>query len=566
MSDTTGLANLVNTDRVRRSIKRLFTNDISEVLGELFQNSQRAGATLAEITTSDTGFIYSDNGHGLIGGLDGLHILLKIAESKFDNETIEAQDPMGLGIHSLLAHDQVSAVRFVSGDLALRLDTKRWWDDPSYYQTWFERAEVLEDAVAGLRVEVECDSKLTEKLIDCLTKDYDASHFWGSAKRSPAAGYRRVLAITLNGQHVKSDLPKWAVIEDWMFDREYKGARLSVGGTVNGSRFSTVIWYGQLIQVASCGPFQFQLEVYEGRPVNPMSPSRRGLIEDEAYRELHAFIKEEVFNFVFAPENRARVKARWIAGCFQLDLLRAQAAPLLLAQKREPINFDGIYAYEDIDKLREIEIFEYTKPPLLLKETVRTDEGDHDHGLSTFLEMIGEDAYELKQGDRGRLKEKQLWWAPGESHKPGRFFCDPGEWGLGVNEEEPEKWEPVSADTVFCFTDPSTYDINETQMTVSTKDKVGFLQGAAWAGFDNQPDERDVESCQNDYQETLDAIIRELEGDAVPHKFDLWELKSFFEQRSSPIVRIDYHYEGSSSPIAITAVNEAGESKRLKLM
>ena len=35
-----------------------------------------------------------------------------------------------------------------------------------------------------------------------------------------------------------SALPKWAVIEDWMFDREYKGARLSVGGTANGSRSS----------------------------------------------------------------------------------------------------------------------------------------------------------------------------------------------------------------------------------------------------------------------------------------------------------------------------------------
>jgi DNA mismatch repair ATPase MutL len=52
---------------VRSSIRRLFTGEISEILGELLQNSQRARATDVTITTHETGFTYTDNGHGLLG-------------------------------------------------------------------------------------------------------------------------------------------------------------------------------------------------------------------------------------------------------------------------------------------------------------------------------------------------------------------------------------------------------------------------------------------------------------------------------------------------------------------
>ena len=123
------LSTLVNADRVRSSIRRLFSGEVSEILGELFQNSQRARATNVVVTTSEAGFSYQDNGHGLLGGIDGFHTLLKIAESSFDNPTLEAQDPMGLGIHALLAHEQVSVVRFESGDHGLTVEAGRWWND-----------------------------------------------------------------------------------------------------------------------------------------------------------------------------------------------------------------------------------------------------------------------------------------------------------------------------------------------------------------------------------------------------------------------------------------------------
>src|SRR5215210_6505009 len=122
-----GLTDLINTDRVRSSIRRLFQNDIAECLSELFQNSQRARASKVEILTCEERFTYRDDGHGLIGGVEGFHTLLKIAESNFDNDTITDQDPMGLGIHALLAPDVISRVTFSSDGHRLALDTKRWW-------------------------------------------------------------------------------------------------------------------------------------------------------------------------------------------------------------------------------------------------------------------------------------------------------------------------------------------------------------------------------------------------------------------------------------------------------
>src|SRR6267378_628391 len=199
------LSVLVNPDRIRSSIKRLFHNRIDEVLGELFQNSQRSGSTTVDITTSDDGFTVQDNGHGLLNGIDGFHTLLKLAESHFDNETIEDQDPMGVGIVSLLTHDQITEVTFSSGCLELNIDTKLWWSEPDYYSVWFERIVTLDQPVAGLRIAVSCSPELVKALHDSLTpKDQIYSftdRIYESA--SPAQGYQGILEITLNSEKVR---------------------------------------------------------------------------------------------------------------------------------------------------------------------------------------------------------------------------------------------------------------------------------------------------------------------------------------------------------------------------
>ena len=106
-TDTSHLSVLVNTDRIRSSIKRLFHNNVAETLAELFQNSQRAGAKNVAIKITPDGFSITDDGHGLLNGVDGFHTLLKLANRNSTKSTIEDQDPMGVGIVSLLTHDAV---------------------------------------------------------------------------------------------------------------------------------------------------------------------------------------------------------------------------------------------------------------------------------------------------------------------------------------------------------------------------------------------------------------------------------------------------------------------------
>ena len=105
------IGTLVNSENVRSSVKRMFRNTPGEILGELFQNSARAGARCVTITTRETGFTVSDDGGG-VDGVNGFLALLKIAETKYENQGVAQQHPMGIGLQSLLSHDQVKTVTF----------------------------------------------------------------------------------------------------------------------------------------------------------------------------------------------------------------------------------------------------------------------------------------------------------------------------------------------------------------------------------------------------------------------------------------------------------------------
>src|SRR6185503_6640358 len=233
------LSTLINSDRVRNSIRRLFTGAIGEILGELFQNSQRARATAVTLTTTEMGFTYEDNGHGLLGGVKGFHTLLTIAESHFDNPTLEAQDPIGLGMHALLAHEQIMQVRFESGQLGLTIVCERWWSDQAYYSSWFERLEELSEAVGGLRIVVTCHSKVCERLRNALAA-YESSN--------PARGYADLLSITLDKQPVMTALPAWITQGTVLIETVYEGCPLTIRFGQTSGIDSAVNWYGQIIK------------------------------------------------------------------------------------------------------------------------------------------------------------------------------------------------------------------------------------------------------------------------------------------------------------------------------
>src|SRR5215510_7789448 len=181
---------LINPARLRLGIKRAFTGDVQEILGEMLQNSIRAGARNVQITADDRGFVYQDDGCGLRDKPD-FEALLKLGESGWDQSVEASQNSMGLGIHALLAHEEVESVTFSSNLLSLTINARRWWTDIQYAVDWPDNLIRSCFPVPGMAIGVTCSKALSEQLVNVLTDGWQSY-------RSPARGYYDLLTITIN--------------------------------------------------------------------------------------------------------------------------------------------------------------------------------------------------------------------------------------------------------------------------------------------------------------------------------------------------------------------------------
>ena len=578
---TNDLSVLVNTDRIRSSIKRLFHNNIAEVLAESFQNSQRAGAKNVQITITPDGFSIADDGHGLLGGINGFHTLLKLAESAFDNPTVEDQDPMGVGIVSLMTHDKVEEITFSSGKLQLTVDSARWWNDKNYYSTWFERLRKVGKAVTGLSIYVRCKAELITELRKALEPKDRKPIFSDSIfdLSSPAQGYEGILTITLDGKPVRTSLPAWARFDDALITTTYKGATLTIGyDSSSHSTRSSLRWYGQLILVKTPhNRFKFHLDVTSGRPVNPLSPTRAGLIQDAAYHELLAFVKDQIFSFVLNPANRAKINSAHVEECFTIDALRAvEECPYITTRSILPINNPS--SIDDCEPVGNVELFTYEEAPLLLDQAVIILQDNQtqtaEYGISSFAPLL-KNPHTLRHGDTRRLRVGRLWWKPGKKSKTPWFF-KPGEFGISfVQDEQPKRWKPVTETPVFTFNDTGSYSVEDVDFTVGTLDPMAFLNDQVWVAY-SPSDDTDHEVQEGYFRESVDALIRSLIGKCVPRDFKLWDLREFVKD-SKAVRTITYHYpKGTFArnapangrhpiPTAITVHSSDKRSVRLKL-
>lgn len=560
------LSAMVNQERVRSSIKRIFRNSVKEVLGELFQNSQRAGARLITITTSAKSFTIADDGTGL-DGINGFHALLKIAESHYEAEEVESdQKPMGLGINSLISFSGVSRITFSSGRLELEIDTSRWFEDERYYTTWFRRLKSLKEPVRGLKITVECSEKMVKEVREALKAQDRHPH------ASPAQGYEGILEIELDGRPVETRLPRWAKITTVLVDTNYLGSRLQIGFTDDDSstyKCSTVCWYGQLIPFDFSTAFRVHLSVRHGHPVQPRSPAREGLIENESYEQLISFAKNALFEYLFAPENRSRIHPSWVAAYYKLDMERAvREAPYYIASPRNSIGNPD--SYEDIDTKGDPAIFAYSdeEQPLLLQGSVILLIGDEeeevDNGISSFIPQIGP-AYALEYGDSRRLSIGRLYWRPGKHLR--YFFYEPGEYGISFSDELPETFSPVTEDDCFIYSSTANWDPEDAEFVATTSDMISFLNIYSWSAFSYDHDEASYDELRDAYQEAINRMIREIVGNCVSYSFSLNDLKPFFSEKNSRVETIQVRYdENNTGPKGLVVTNNLGETVNLSLM
>ncbi|MFL6284470.1 MAG: hypothetical protein ACJ74Q_15100 [Pyrinomonadaceae bacterium] len=559
------VATLVNSENVKSSIKRMFRNSPAEILGELFQNSSRAGARRVVIVTREGGFTVSDDGSG-VAGVTGFQALLKIAETKYQDPAVAQEGPMGIGLMSLLSHDAVRAVTFASGNLELTVETARWFgDDSSYSRTWFDRLRTRAHSVPGLTISVDCAPEMVAALREALKPRDKGGEF------SPAQGYAGRLDITLDGAAVETRLPLWAQITQVLVETSYEGARLIIGfrgETTYCERTSSINWYGQLIPVKFDGAFDFHLEVTAGRPVEPRSPSRDGVVNNEAFRRLVAFVTDQLFVFLYDPLNRGRISPFWIAASFSLDNKRAlRESPYYVVKTLLPFSTHP-QSDTDMDPVGDDVLFAYADDPqpLLLDGgvTVHLEETVEDeNGLCTFLGMTGT-AYRLSCGNPRRLDIRRVWWKPGAPIK--EVFYEPGVWGLGHPGHEPAEWSPVTADNVFTFSQAANWELWDAEMTAHATDQFSFLRTYAWGAFDYDHDEASYNELHDSFESSIDWMIRRIIGRCLGTTFNVNEIVPFFERPDSRVETVTFIYGEQPTPAAINATSQHGETVELKLV
>jgi hypothetical protein len=565
---TSQIGDLINPVRLRLGIKRAFTGDINEILSECFQNSQRAGARNVWITTDDRGFLYQDDGRGLRDRSD-FEALLKLGESRWDRCVEEEQQPLGLGIHSLLAHEEIESVTFSSNVLSLTIDTRRWWNDWQYAAGWADNLNHIGFPAPGMSIGVTCSRALTDQLVKALTD------VW-FAYRSPARGYHGLLNIMVNDAIVNTSVPEDATPSILLIETSYLNNRLVIGpygkagyATQNG------IWvnfFGQMIPVDKYGHFQAYLEVRQGRPVNPMSPSRRGIIKDEALNGLCEFIRDSLFEY-FSRTPIEEIDPLALELFYHDYPAQAVNLRCFVASRRK--RYESGDDVSQMASLSAPQVLSYENPPLLLASRARLVREDGtvesvEYGLHTFLELTGA-AYKVLKADETRLDIRHLWWKPGEqinlpSGSP-QIFYKPGEWGLGTEQESPAEWHEVSNHAVFVFSNPNNWDVDHVDFTVGGADPQDFYQTDAWAGFDPRNDQgRSCEEMSESYRESCERKIRNLIGNAVPKNFTWDDLLKFVPEEEQIIsVTPEYKSRRKHRPVSIIITLSNDEMIRLSL-
>lgn len=539
-------SDLVNAPRLRSSIRRLFTGGVGEILAELLQNSQRAGARHAHVSTGDGVFTFSDDGHG-IDGLDGFHALLRLAESGFENPDVAEQDPMGLGFSALLCHEAVSSVRLESSGLAVEIDPARWWTDADYYSSWADRVTTARYGPgAGLRV----TAVTTKEFLDTVRR----------VLASSAAGYEGVLEVTLDGEAVDTALPFSLRHFAPVYAGEYEGCRVSVEEGSN----SAIVWYGQLISIKEAFPgFSVVMHVGSGRPVNPMSPSRRGIIRDDRWNAFVAWVKDRVFEVLCDDHRREGLTPRFVKACHKLDRARAhRESPVYVAAAYATATgwYDSV---EEVSCTRCDEVAAYGEERLLLDDRidVRLPDGDlisDAYGLDGFLPMLERDAYRLVCGSAERARLRHVVWMPGAGDGTGMFFA-PGQWGLVGNDGVESALADVTGDCVWAFTETACWDVGDVDWVVSTPDRVAFYERCGAAGF--EPHSDDLGQSRASFGRSVaDAVRCEL-GNAVSRTFSYEDIQRLFTGRQ--VIGLTFVRTGGGQPTAIDVGFADGTTERL---
>lgn len=614
----------------RKQLRRLYKGTVQEFLRELFQNSYRAGArNVALAITAPGRFFYRDDGSGLVNGLRGLFDLLCLANSSWEDESVEPnQLPIGLGFYSLIVNPRVRHVRIESGTVALDIDTARFLDDSDYRNGWAGRVEKRPASERpGFFLLVEGEQGLTEAVCNELRAPaLTPKNYWVSEKPfGPARGYAGRMGITLDDQPVETDLPGWFTLRGAEIVDVYQGNQIRISLAESDiqpaqspefaidlwSRYVPsdedrsglrVLWYGQPITDRHGGAgLRIFLDVLEGAPVNPQAPTRAELLQDEALKDLYAWVKDRVFRYVCLEAPSPLVEH--VKLLYQLDRARAEReCPWALVRPRRglppqpnPSSDQSIESYSDVEDLtvghdRVVRKAHLDRLLILADEVVVLLPGTHSifkdsrgelppdatpdprpftfaHGLPSFLAALGIEAYMLKQGDQNAAV---LWWRPGLPVNE-HYTTDLGSWGIGTLDAPPDEWKPLPVgSTLYVHDGIVAWSIDYVNFFVGSASQATFISWLEHYARVLWYLDEDGDNCEASFDESVDDRIRSLLGNTAPaHVIRglVCALLPFFGEgeAAARISRVELLYEEGKGLSGVRAHLESGESKELGL-
>lgn len=305
-------AGLIDVAKVRAALPRLFSGTWEEIIGELLQNAQRAGAKHVYVAMPDSGVVreltFADDGRGILGGAAGFQKLLAIGVSGWDDQVMQDQSPLGLGLHALLANESVLEVEIISGGLAIQIDRSRWWSDESYYGNWQSLLRPASGDGFRLRVKFQWDTTLSDYTANSLKYSNNPLSYAHVA----ADGYADLLKIHVNGVLIGGQLG-WLQDATDTVEFMYKGCQVRIGAQSQRGCTSVVMqtlinWYGQLVSAqnfvfgSSSNPLMLEIIVRAGSPFTLQSPSRKGPVENAEWRAFCAAVESKCRDLVTAKQ------------------------------------------------------------------------------------------------------------------------------------------------------------------------------------------------------------------------------------------------------------------------
>ena len=599
---------IVNEKRLPATVKRLFKNSVAEIVGELLQNSQRAGASEIHfcLDRESQTIIVRDDGSGVAPGIENWSRILRMADSFYSDSEVEAnQNPMGVGLLSLFALDSVKSVLINSRGKCATLEPNLLWESENYWANWTRLIKDAPETVNGFELIIKYDepentfsyNRLAHKFEYALTKFSDNSSF------APPRGYENFLRVFLDENEVDTSLPTECVPEgrDLLYDNFYENNRLRVGQTPSSFRhYGYIVWYGQIIRLDF--PIPFLLKVSQGSPVTPLAPTRTSLIKDRKLEKLLRFVEDRAFAAFADAETARAAKPAFIKRLYQSYPQRAKNE-LSVCVVREIISppdrviesSDDFYAmgaekvlsYDRIEN-QKIDVFDsgvfiatdtrrklpsyfnYAAEQTADNTTVVSEWTELSAGAESFASVLAGGAIHfLVAGNREKLSLKNIYWKPGAMLKS--VFARAGEFAIVPVDKAPiESDFRLVTSQVFVFEYTGNFDFEEIEglcVGLPAADESDLLgEVVKWLGVFGKAcfspnDDYDYEPQEADFDDSISRLILDLQGDVLSTNWNFNELKTLVGK----IVA-----EGSESQNSINAqikgiefLDGDGEEKRM---